>query len=109
LPLLFITSAVIVDGVAFWRKRRGYKLGGYTRRVWLLGVVITLPQLIIAPCLLSSSLNLPQVFLAQNGVEIPPELKLQAALIAVPIILVFGAIGAIAGANFGDIWRWNRR
>jgi len=109
LPLLFITSALIVDGVALWRQRRGYKLGGYTRGVWLLGVIITLPQLIIAPCLLSGSLNVPQVFLAQNGVEIPPELKLQAALIAVPIILAFGAIGAIAGANFGDIWRWNRK
>ena len=75
----------------------------------MLGIVITIPQLIVAPCLLLGSLDLPRVFLEQNGVDIPPELKLQAALIAVPIILAFGAIGAIAGANFGDIWRWNKQ
>jgi hypothetical protein len=109
LPLLFITSALIVDSVALRRQRQGSKLGGYTKGVWLLGVVITLPQLIVAPCLLSGSLDLPRVFLAYNGVEIPPELKVQAVLIAVPVILAFGAAGAIAGANFGDIWRWNRR
>ncbi len=109
LPLLFITSALIVDGVALLRQRRGYKLGGYTKRVWLLGVVITLPQLIVAPCLLATSLDLPRVFLAYNGVNIPPDLKVQAALIAVPVILAFGSAGAIAGATFGDIWHWNTR
>jgi hypothetical protein len=109
LPLIFIISALIVDGEALWRQRKGYKLGGYTRGVWLLGVVITLPQLIIAPCLLVGSLDLPGVFLEQPGVNILPNLKLETALIAVPIILAFGAFGAIAGANFGDIWRWNKR
>jgi hypothetical protein len=109
LPLLFIFSALIVDGVAFWRQRKGYPLGGYTRRVWLLGVIITIPQLIIAPCLLMGSLNLLEVFLEQPGVTILPYLRLETALIAVPIILAFGALGAIAGANFGDIWRWNKR
>ena len=109
LPLLFIISAFIVDGLAFWRQRKGYKLGGYTQGVWLLGIIITVPQLIIAPCLLLGSLNLPAVFLEQPDVTILPALKLETALIAVPIILAFGALGAIAGANFGDIWRWNKQ
>ena len=37
LPLIFIISALIVDGVAFWRQHKGYPLGGYTRGIWLLG------------------------------------------------------------------------
>ena len=109
LPLLFIVSAVIIDGVALWRQRHGYSLGGPMRGTWLLGIIITLPQLLIAPCLLVGSWDLPRVFLEQKGVDIPPEFKLQAALIAVPIILAVGAGGALLGANFGDIWRWNKR
>jgi hypothetical protein len=109
LPLLFVVSALIVDGVAFWRQRHRYNLGGSVRGVWLLGVVITLPQLLVAPCLLLASLDLPRVFLEQKGVDIPPGLKLQAAFIMVPIILALGAGGALLGANFGDIWRWSKR
>ena len=108
LPLIFLVSALIIDGVAFWRLRHGQRLDGSVGGSWLLGVIITIPQLLVAPCLLLGTLNLPAVFLEQNGVIIPPDLKLQAALIAVPVILVFGAIGAYAGANFGDIWRWNK-
>jgi len=29
-------------------------------------------------------------------------------LIAVPAILACGVVGAFMGANFGDIWRWNK-
>lgn len=108
LPLIFLVSALIVDGVVLWRLRHGQRLDGSAGRSWLLGIIITIPQLLIAPCLLLGTLNLPAVFLEQNGVTIPPDLKLQAALIAVPVILAFGAIGAYAGANFGDIWRWNK-
>lgn len=109
LPLIFIISALIVDGVAFWRQRKGYQLGGYTRGIWLLGVIITIPQLIVTPCLLLDSIDLPSLFLEQPGVTILPDLRLETALIAVPIILTCGALGAIAGANFGDIWHWNKR
>lgn len=109
LPLVFIVSALIIDGVALWRLRRGHKLGGSLSSTWLLGVLITIPQLLIAPCLIMGTWNLPRVFLEQPGVNIPPELKVQATLIAVPVILAFGALGAFLGANFGDIWRWNTR
>ena len=109
LPLIFIISALIVDGVAFWRQYKGYPLGGYTRGMWLLGVIITIPQLIVTPCLLLGSVDLPTVFLEQPGVTILPDLRLETALIAIPIILACGALGAIAGASFGDIWHWNKR
>jgi ABC-type sulfate transport system permease subunit len=108
LPLIFLVSALIVDAVALWQLRHGQGLNDSTRGSWLLGIIITLPQLVIAPCLLVHSLNVPLVFLDQPDVTIPADLKLQAALIAVPAILIFGVMGALAGANFGDIWRWNK-
>jgi len=109
LPLVFIVSALIIDGVALWRLRRGHKLAGSMSRTWLLNVLIAMPQLLIAPCLIMGTWNLPRVFLEQPGVNIPPELKVQAALIAVPFILALGALGGLSGANFGDIWHWNTR
>ena len=109
LPLIFIVSALIIDGVALWRLRRDHKLGGSMSSTWLLGVLITIPQLLIAPCLILGTWNLPRVFLEQPGANTPPELKVQAALIAVPVILASGALGAFLGANFGDIWHWNTR
>jgi hypothetical protein len=108
LPLIFLVSALIVDGTALWRRRRGKRMDVSIPGAIVLGIIITIPQLVIAPCLLMGSLNLASVFLEQDGVIILPELKLQAALIAVPVILACGAIGALMGAYFGDIWRWNK-
>ncbi|HLX39948.1 MAG TPA: hypothetical protein VKR42_05420, partial [Ktedonobacteraceae bacterium] len=108
LPVIFIIPALIVDSVALWRLRRGLPLVGSLRRSWIIGVIITIPELIVAPCLLLSTLNLPQVLLEQPGIDIPPDIKVQAALIAIPIFLLAGAIGAMLGANFGDVWRWNK-
>jgi hypothetical protein len=108
LPLIFLVSALIVDAVALWQFRHRQNFNSSTRGSWLPGIIITLPQLVIAPCLLVHSLNVVAVFLDQPDVTIPANLKLQAALIAVPVILAFGAMGALAGANFGDVWRWNK-
>lgn len=108
LPVIFILPALIVDSVALWRLRRGLPLGGPLRNSWIIGVIITIPELIVAPCLLLTTFNLPQVLLEQPGIDIPPDIKVQAALIAIPVFLIAGALGAILGANFGDVWRWNK-
>ncbi|MEO8972547.1 MAG: hypothetical protein ABI406_13215 [Ktedonobacteraceae bacterium] len=108
LPVIFILPALIVDSYALWRLRRGLDPGGSLRNSWIIGVIITIPELIVAPCLLLTTFNLPQVLLEQPGIDIPPEIKLQAALIAIPVFLIAGAIGAILGANFGDVWRLNK-
>lgn len=108
LPVIFILPALIVDSVALWRLRHGLPLGGPLRNSWIIGVIITIPELIVAPCLLLTTFNLPQVLLEQPGIDIPPAIKLQAALIAIPVFLIAGALGAILGANFGDVWRWNK-
>ncbi len=108
LPIIFILPALIVDSVALWRLRRGLDVSGALRHSWIIGVIITIPELIVAPCLLLTTFNLPQVLLEQPGIDIPPAIKLQAALIAIPVFLIAGALGAMLGANFGDVWRWNK-
>jgi len=55
------------------------------------------------------SWNLPRVFLEEPGVTISPDTMLQVALIAVPVILVSGILGALGGANFGDVWYFNKQ
>ena len=108
LPFMFLASALIVDGVALWRQRHGQPLNVSLLGVLLLGIVITLPQLVTVPLTLTSSLDIPRNFLEWSGIIIPPDLRWQAALIAIPVILACGVIGAFMGATFGDIWRWNK-
>lgn len=108
LPVIFIVPALIVDSFALWRLRRGLSVAGALRNSWIMGVIITIPELIVAPCLLLTTFNLPQVLLEQPGIDIPSDIKLQAALIAIPVFLIAGALGAILGGNFGDVWRWNK-
>jgi hypothetical protein len=109
LPLVFLCAALIIDGLAFWKGKSRDHEKLVMPGSWSLGLLVTIPQLIILPCMLMGSLNIVDVFLEQPGVLIPPELKGQAALIAVPVILICGALGALAGSIYGDVWRLNKR
>jgi hypothetical protein len=112
LPLLFIVSALIVDGFYFWKMRRGskpeYVLRGW-RAVGLMGVIITPPELLIAPYILRTYSSYAPVFLPQPGLPVPTELWIEVVVFSVLVALLFGAAGAITGAEFGDIWRWGTR
>ncbi len=108
-PVTLLLPALLVDGVALWRIRHGRSLNGTTKGNWLLGLLITLPSLLIAPCILMGSWNLSRVFLEEPGVTILPDTMLQVALIAVPVILVSGILGALGGENFGDVWYFNKQ
>ena len=107
LPLVFLIAALIIDGLALWRLKHNQQQVGH--HSWLLGMIITIPQLLILPCMHMRSLNLIAVFLGQNNALTPPDLAWQVILIAVPAILAFGAAGAVIGAIYGDIWRLNKR
>lgn len=113
LPMLYIVSALSIDGVTLWRLRHGKSWANHMRGLWLLGAIITIPELLLAPLLIIGTLDLPGAFLAEKMgqviISIPSDLRLEALLIAVPVILAFGAFGALLGGNFGDIWRWSKR
>lgn len=109
LPLAFLVSALIVDGIAWQRWRQGKNLHGRIRGIWLLGLVITLPEMVLICCVINWNVNVAQSFLDGPGSVIPLDMKLFAALLAVPVVLLVGVFGAIWGADFGDIWRLNRR
>jgi hypothetical protein len=109
LPLAFLVSAWIVDGVAWLRWRRGEKLHGRIRGVWLFGLLITVPEMVLICCVINWNVNIAQSFLDGPGSVIPLDMKLFAALLAVPIILLAGMFGAIWGADFGDVWRLSSR
>jgi hypothetical protein len=107
LPLAFILSALLIDGIAWVRLRQGKPLHGHIRGMWLLGLVIVVPELIILGMVINWNVNIAQSFLAGPGSVIPLDMKLFAAALAVPVILLTGVLGAIWGADFGDIWRLN--
>ena len=109
MPLAFILSALIIDGIAWMRQRQGKSLNGQIRGTWLLGLLVAIPEIVIAPIIINWNLNIAQSFLAGPGSVIPLDMKLFAALLAVPVVLVTGVFGAIWGADFGDIWRLNSR
>ncbi len=109
LPLAFLVSALIVDGVAWRRWRQGKMLHGRIRGVWLLGLLITVPEMVLICCVINWNVNIAQSFLDGRGSVIPLDMKLFAALLAVPVILLIGMCGAIWGADFGDIWHLNSR
>ncbi len=108
-PVTFLISALIIDRVALWRLNHSGKLDGTTRGNLLLGILIVLPELLIAPCIIMWSWNLPRVFLEEPGVIILPDTMVQVALIMVPILLALGILGVFGGVSFGDIWYFNKR
>ncbi len=109
LALLFLVSALIVDGAVLWRLRHSGKPGSPMPGVWLIGAILTLPELMIAPFMLNSISKFAPVFLQQPGSMIPPALNLLAVLLTVLAVLLIGSIGAVLGADFGDIWHWSTR
>ncbi len=109
MPLAFVLSALIIDGIAWLRLREGKPLHGQIRGMWLLGLVITVPELILMSMIINWNVNIAQSFLQGPGSVIPLDMKLFAAALAVPVILLTGVLGAIWGADFGDIWRLNSR
>ncbi|GAC1371506.1 MAG: hypothetical protein NVS2B12_39630 [Ktedonobacteraceae bacterium] len=109
LPLLYIVSALIVDVVAYRTLKRAGTTSTSALRTAILGIIITPPAFLLAPVLLRTYTHFAPIFLPEQGIAIP---ALQLALIigvSVVIALVTGALGALLGADFGDIWRWSKR
>ena len=109
LPFIYIVSSVIIDLVAYRMLRRKNTTNSTTLWTALLGIIITPSILLLAPLFLRTYTGFAPVFLPEPGIAIPaPQLTL-IVTISIGIALITGAVGALLGADFGDIWRWNRR
>ena len=109
LPLLFLISALVVDGIAYWKMRQEGKPISSIRSVAVIGAIITPPAVLIAPYILLSYTQYAPVFLPQPGLAVTPDVIALAVLVSVPSVLLMGIVGAMLGADFGDIWRWSKR
>ena len=105
LPLLYLISAVMVEGFAYWQRRRGKSIEEPLQRVWVWfpGILIGLTALLIPPAVM----HLLMVFIPLDklpwgtAVLAPDWLSV---LFSAPLALLAGVIAAIVGAAFGEIW-----
>jgi hypothetical protein len=75
----------------------------------MLGVVLTPPILVFAPLILLSYSSFAPIFLPEPGLSVPQELWVGVVAGFILIALGVGALGAILGADFGEVWRRNVR
>lgn len=108
LPLLFVVSALIVDGAALLRRRQANASLDPLPKVWLLGALVVLPALLMPPFIIQFVESIPAVVPLPAGVSIFAP-NWFSTLLTLPIALLIGICGSLIGAFFGDIWRWNNR
>lgn len=108
LPLIFLIPAFLIDSVAFWGRRHlGSHVGKTARSIGLIGLFIAPLIVLPAPFVLQSYSSYAPIFLPQTGLLVPPGLTALVLLVFFVSVLGTGALGAILGAEFGDVWRWN--
>jgi hypothetical protein len=108
LPLVYLLPALVVDGAAFWSQRQHQrKTDTSARRVSIIGAIMTPPIVVLAPSILQTYSSYAPIFLPQPGLSVPTPLMVGAVLVFSLVALGMGAGGAVLGADFGDIWRYN--
>jgi hypothetical protein len=107
MPLLFLVFALLVDGVAYWQRRRSRTSDDPLRGAWLLGALLALPAVIVPAWIVQALMALAPVIPLP---PIPPdvarviELRWSDLPLTLPFTLAGGAITATLGAALGDIW-----
>lgn len=109
LPLALLITALVIDGVTWWNQRHHTTLGGSQVGAAMLGALVTPPVALLAPITLLTYSPYAPVFLPQPGIPVPPEVLWPSVVLFALATLGMGAIGALLGNDFGDIWRWNVR
>ncbi len=108
LPFMYIISSIIIDLVAYRTLRRGGTTNNTTIWTALLGIIITPSTLLLAPLFLRTYTPLAPVFLPEPGIPIPTPQFILIVTLSIGVALIMGAVGALLGADFGDIWRWSK-
>jgi len=106
LPLVFVVSALIVDGIVFSKHLHSKGQNDTLSKVWLAGTLIALPALILPPLITEFVLSIPALLPLPVGVSIFEPIW-SSSLLTLPLVLLAGILGAILGATFGDFWHSN--
>jgi hypothetical protein len=109
LPLALLPSALIIDGLHLWNQRKHRSLGSSLVGASLSGLLVTPPIALLTPIILSSYSSYASIFLPEPGLTVPPALLWPSVLCFSLAMLLAGAVGALFGHDFGDVWRWNIR
>ncbi|HEY0756186.1 MAG TPA: hypothetical protein VGD98_19680 [Ktedonobacteraceae bacterium] len=109
LPLVFLIPALVVDGLALWSQRHQREFARTWRELALLGALITPPIAVLAPFILYAYSSYASIFLPQQGLVVPQELWIGVVAGFALLVLGIGALGAVLGADFGEVWRRNVR
>jgi hypothetical protein len=110
LPALFLIDAVIVDGVAFWQRRRNPGRDEPLRWSGLLGALMALPFVFLPSLLVIGLVHI-------HGIPLPKDIirtflvepTVRNILLTTPLALLMGGGGALCGLVLGDIWYWSKR
>ena len=108
LPLVFIVSALIVDGIAFWNQQHGKDKTDILSNIWLPGALIALSALVLPPFIIESVVSTTALLPLPVGVSIF-EQNWSSTFLTLPLALLTGILGAILGSTFGDFWHSNNR
>lgn len=106
LPLVYITSALIVDSFAFSKRRNDTDKKYKRSQIWLIGSLIALPALILPPLIVVFVMNIPFLLPLPVGVSIF-EPNWSSTLFTLPLVVLVGILGSLLGATFGDFWHSN--
>ncbi len=103
LPLLYLISALMVDGFAYWQHRREHAAEGSLRGVWFLGIFIALTALLVPAAIMQIFLLFIPLAKLPWGLDVlaPDWLS---TLFSAPLVLLAGVVAAIGGAAFGNAW-----
>jgi hypothetical protein len=114
LPIVFLLSALLVDGFARWQRRAGAASEPSLWKVALLGMLMALPVLLLPQVLVQGMLHAADAQLIAPDL-IPPDIILvlrpdwRDTLVTLPIALLLGALIARLGTALGDIWHLSQR
>jgi len=108
LPLLFVVSALIIDGVAYWQHRQGKETLGALPTIWLLGALIALPALVMPSWIVQFVESIPVLLPLPVGVSIFDP-NWSSILLILPFGLLAGILAVTLSTFFGNCWRWNNR